>query len=219
MSKIRGGPSDESIQLHELLTPLNHITGFTDLLLEELDRSSKDDIRADVVKIRNAADRMLDVIHHARTSHIEIAMPTVVVEDKKNHAASEGSVLVVDDDVNNRILIARNLRKRGFDVTDADDGVEALRLIDKKSFDVVLLDIVMPIMDGVDLLQRIHERFGDKLPVMIISALDDLEIVEKCLELDAVDFITKPYEPYILIAKVRAMIRRNRRRERTNPSH
>jgi adenylate cyclase len=211
----RQGPSSQSVRVHQLLTPLNHIMGFADLLLEEIDKSSKEEIRADVEKIRKAADQMLGVIQEDRIPIRGSASRVALSEDSKNREGNQapGSVLVVDDDANNRILIARNLKKRGFEVREASDGLEALELIRKSTFDLVLCDIVMPGMDGIELLQHIHAEFGDQLPVMVISALDQMEMVEQCLDMEAVDFISKPFEPYILLAKVRANIRRKRRRE------
>lgn len=220
MPKNNSGPSTASIRLHELLTPLNHIMGFTDLLLEELDRSSKAEMRGDIEKIKQAADRMFAVIQEDRAPHLEASpaatSPSSVT--KPDGRLSEGFVLVVDDDANNRILIARNLKKRGYAVMEACDGVEALELIRKTPFDLVVCDIVMPRMDGVELLRHLQSEFGSRLPVMVISALDEMDTVEQCLDLDAVDFISKPFEPYILLAKVRAVIRRKRRREETQES-
>lgn len=220
MPKSNNGPSAQSIRLHELLTPLNHIMGFTDLLLEELDRSSKEEMRGDIEKIKQAADRMLAVIQEDRSQHLEISPPAIVPSNaaKQEGLLSEGSVLVVDDDANNRILIARNLKKRGYAVMEACDGIEALDLVRKTPFDLIICDIVMPGMDGVELLKHLKAEFGDRLPVIVISALDQVDTVEQCLDLDAVDFISKPFEPYILLAKVRAIIRRKRSREQTNGS-
>ena len=211
MSTNAKGPSSQSIRLHDLLTPLNHIVGFTDLLLEELDQSSKEDIRADVEKIRKAADRMLEAIQRDPVPYIEIPAPGNLHAEHVGEPTS-GSILVVDDDDNNRILVVRNLMKRGYEVAEAIDGVEALDQIRKNSFDLILCDIVMPRMDGVELLKHIQAEFADKLPVVVISAVDEMETVEQCLDLDAVDYITKPFEPYILLAKVRAILRRKRKR-------
>ena len=214
MSKSNSGPSTQSIRLHEILTPLTHIIGFADLLLEELDKSSKEEIRGDVEKIKKAADQMLAVIQADRTPAAESEKVVTLQETAALKSdENQGNVLVVDDDANNRILIARNLRKRGYKVAEASDGMEALEILKTNSFDLILCDIVMPQMDGVALLKHLQSQFRD-IPVMVISALDEMDVVEQCMDLDAVDFITKPFEPYILLAKVRATIRRKHLRDR-----
>lgn len=207
--------SRQSFLLHDLLTPLNHIVGFTDLILEELDKSSKEEIRADVEKVKAASNRMLAIVQGRVAAKVEATVPAILEahDPTPSRADAEGSLLVVDDDPNNRMLVVRNLKKRGYQVAEATDGLEALELVHQSSFDLILCDLVMPRMDGVEFLRRIQAEFGDSLPVMVISALDQMETVEECLDLDAVDFISKPFEPYMLLAKVRAIIRRKRRRD------
>jgi CheY-like chemotaxis protein len=124
---------------------------------------------------------------------------------------SRGSILVADDDENNRALIVRNLVRRGYQVTEARDGEQALQLVREHPFDLLLCDVVMPEMDGVELLRRVRSEVSQSLPVVVISALDQMDTVEKCLDLDATDFISKPFEPAVLLAKVRAIIRRQSR--------
>jgi phosphoserine phosphatase RsbU/P len=113
-------------------------------------------------------------------------------------------ILVVDDVAENRDLLLRRLTRLGFQHIDqAANGVEALAAIGGKAYDLVLLDIMMPELDGFGVLERLR---GDgrinELPVLVISAMGEIEAVVRCIELGAADFITKPFNPTLLRARV-----------------
>ena len=103
------------------------------------------------------------------------------------------SVLVVDDDGMNRELITRGLEKEGYNVANAESGRIAMQLIEVEHFDLFLLDIMMPEVDGVELLRHIrkHADYAD-IPVIMMSANNDRENVRNCIEIGANDFIVKP---------------------------
>ena len=129
-----------------------------------------------------------------------------------------GSILVVDDDRINRLLLTRTLAALGHRVLAASDGGEALRLLEAEDPDVVLLDIVMPGMDGMTVLERIKaDPATQAVPVIMISALEDLGSVVRCIELGAEDYLPKPFDPVLLRARVRAGLdkRELQRLERT----
>jgi CheY-like chemotaxis protein len=201
-------PPGGSDRRHALLDQLNHIIGFTELLLEELEKLSTEEIRRDLNKVQAAAKTIVDLMRSdslpgTAATYIE----QVQVDRDTPPSTLEASVLVVDDDVNNRILIVRNLQKNGYRVEEAEDGNEALELMNEQAFDLVICDIVMPRMDGLELLRQIHSRFTRQIPVIVISALDQIETVEQCLAYPDTDFISKPFEPSILLAKTAAIIR------------
>ena len=107
------------------------------------------------------------------------------------------AVLVVDDVPENRDLLVRRLKRLGInDVEQAANGIEALAAIERKNFDLVLLDIMMPELDGFGVLERLKQsgRIND-LPVVVISALNEIEPVVRCVELGAEDFMFKPFNP------------------------
>ncbi len=121
---------------------------------------------------------------------------------------SNAKILVVDDVAENRDLLARRLARLGFTSIDqASNGVEALAAIGTKSYDLLLLDIMMPELDGFGVLEAL-KRDGriNELPVLVISALGEIEPVVRCIELGATDFITKPFNPTLLRARVLATI-------------
>jgi class 3 adenylate cyclase len=121
------------------------------------------------------------------------------------------SILVVDDDPINRRLLARALDALGHAVLTAANGREALAVLRDEEPDVVLLDIVMPEMDGVAVLERIKAdpELRD-VPVIMVSALEDVEGVIRCIELGAEDYLPKPFDPVLLRARVRAGLDKRR---------
>jgi len=128
-----------------------------------------------------------------------------------------GRVLVVDDAVVNRLLIERLLHEQGHDTASAGDGQAALDLLGASgsaAFDVVLLDLVMPGLDGYATLERMKATPElAHVPVIVISAVDELDSVVRCIELGALDYLPKPVDPSILRARVNAALAAKRLRD------
>jgi phosphoserine phosphatase RsbU/P len=118
-----------------------------------------------------------------------------------------GSVLVVDDDANNRDLLSRRLKRMGYEAEVGHDGQHALALIGERSFDVVLLDVMMPGLDGFEVLKilRVHHAATD-LPVIMATAKDDSEDVIHALGLGANDYVTKPLDFPVVVARIQTQI-------------
>jgi sigma-B regulation protein RsbU (phosphoserine phosphatase) len=132
-------------------------------------------------------------------------------------APPDAAVLVVDDVAENRDLLVRRLQRLGIkDIEQATNGIEALAAIERKNFQLVLLDIMMPEMDGFGVLDRLKQdgRIND-LPVVVISALNEIDPVVRCVELGAEDFIFKPFNPTLLRARVLASLEKKALRDRT----
>jgi two-component system cell cycle response regulator len=132
-------------------------------------------------------------------------------------AAGGGRVLVVEDALVNRMLLERLLREQGHAVTSVDDGLAALDVLagtGEPPFDVVLLDLVMPRLDGYGTLERMKAdpRLAH-LPVIVISAVDELDSVVRCIELGALDYLPKPVDPSILRARLNAGLAAKRLRD------
>jgi class 3 adenylate cyclase len=122
--------------------------------------------------------------------------------------------LVVDDDPLNRRLLEKRLIREGHDVLVAADGKEAIATLATASCDVLLLDILMPDMDGFEVLERIKADPDLRhIPVIMISGLEDIESVVRCIEMGAEDFLPKPFDPVILRARVNAGLDRVRLHE------
>lgn len=124
-------------------------------------------------------------------------------------------ILVVDDNETNRDVLARRLKQEKYVLEMAVDGRQALELLQTQPFDAVLLDIMMPEMDGMEVLRRM--KADDNLchlPVIVISALDDMDSVIRCIELGAEDYLPKPFSPTLLKARVRACVEKKRVHDR-----
>lgn len=122
-----------------------------------------------------------------------------------------GTVLVVDDDTVNRLLLRRRLEREGLGVVTAADGREALSLLAERSVDLVLLDIVMPVLDGFGVLDAIRRDPATALlPVVVISGSEDDRAVLRCIEMGADDVLPKPFDPALLRARIGAGLARAR---------
>jgi sigma-B regulation protein RsbU (phosphoserine phosphatase) len=123
-------------------------------------------------------------------------------------------ILVVDDSAFNRLLLRRRLAELGYeDVAVAADGIEGLAAIATGGFDVVLLDLEMPELDGIGVLERLRAGDAPPPPVIVISALSDLAGVVRCIELGAEDYLPKSFEPPLLRARLSAVLEKKRLRD------
>jgi adenylate cyclase len=124
-------------------------------------------------------------------------------------------ILIVDDNEDNRYTLTERLRREGYaNITAACDGDQALARLAAEPFDLVLLDVMMPVLDGIEVLARLKtdERLRH-IPVVMISAVSDLDRVARCIELGAEDYLPKPFNKIILRARVGASLERKRLRD------
>lgn len=125
-----------------------------------------------------------------------------------------GHILVVDDYPMNRMKLSRVLQQQGHTTAQAENGREALTLLRAKPFDVVLLDIMMPEMDGHQVLEIMKtDNELREIPVIVISAVEDVESAVRCIEMGAEDYISKPFNPVFLKARLSASLRRKKLRD------
>ncbi len=231
---------------HELRTPINHIMGYGEMVAEELADLGREDLVADLGKVRMAAKRLLELIDlNLREDGVlgggVAALPRVVtspeleaqdgdLEGRAPRAAQdgdlegrgpldagasgEGHLLVVDDDEGNRRILSRRLTREGYSVVEAADGEEALSILREQEFDVVLLDVMMPKVDGSTALLRMKEDEALRhIPVIMISALDEIGSVVRCIEGGAEDYLPKPFNPTLLRARLGASLEKKRFRD------
>jgi len=119
----------------------------------------------------------------------------------------EGSLLIVDDSEANRDMLSRRLQRKGYTVTCAEGGRRALELIAQQRFDLVLLDIVMPDLNGMDVLQTLRQTWSAAdLPVIMVTAKDESEDIVSGLESGANDYVTKPLDLPVVLARVRTQL-------------
>ncbi len=126
-----------------------------------------------------------------------------------------GTILVVDDLESNRALLTRRLSREGFTVALAENGRRALDMLRRHAFDLVLLDIMMPEMDGHQVLTAMKADLALRhLPVVMISGLDDVDTLVRCIEGGADDYLTKPFDPVLLRARITACLDKKRLRDK-----
>jgi len=132
----------------------------------------------------------------------------------------DSRLLVVDDNDDNRYTLTQRLKRQGYtNVSIAVNGREALVLLREATFDLVLLDVMMPELNGYEVLEQIKadERLSH-IPVIMISAVDELESVVRCIELGAEDYLAKPFNPTLLRARVGASLEKKRLRDEVRAS-
>jgi adenylate cyclase len=222
---------------HDLRNPLNAIKGYSELLIEDMEGEPQHPLRGDLVRLKEAADQLLaqtDIIF-ALTRREETglthdggrARQLGIVADvlrgiqplPASSAAQEtvrsSRILVVDDNAANRDVLARRLTREGHQVATAADGASVLELVVGQEFDLVLLDLIMPEMSGFELLRRLKAaRHTRDVPVIVISALDELDSVVRCIEAGAEDYLTKPFNPVLLQARIGASLEKKWLRDR-----
>ena len=125
-----------------------------------------------------------------------------------------GQILVVDDHPTNRLKLSMAVKKLGHQATPAEDGQQALAKLRSEHYDLVLLDILMPEMDGYEVL-GVMKADPDlrSLPVIVISSVDELESVVKAIELGAEDYLPKTFDPVLFQARVNACLEKKRLRD------
>lgn len=218
---------------HDLRTPLNQIIGYSEMLQEDASDKDRKDMLPDLQRIHTAARNLLDVIQknltpsqmegvtdrspskiYALTHGASSAMLEKERERALQSAAAHGHLLLVDDDAANRDMFSRRLEKQGYTISVAGDGREALAKLHHGRFDLVLLDILMPEMNGFETLQAMKsDAHLRHIPVIMISALDEMENVIRCIEAGAEDYLSKPFDPVLLRARIGACLEKKQLRD------
>jgi len=125
-----------------------------------------------------------------------------------------GRLLIVDDNKVNRILLSRGVEHHGHSVETAENGVQALEMLKRGSYDLMLLDIEMPEMNGYEVLEAcLQDDELRNIPIIMTSSLDEIDSVVKCVELGAEDYLNKPVNPILLRARVNASLEKKRLRD------
>ncbi len=237
----RGALSEDEVDTlqatlrHDVRNLLGAIKGYVELQLEELADVGGEVLRGDLETLLREADNLLANVDaivdftreveappgeaaapaHAGTMVQELVRSIRPLADATLRAAETGSILVVDDNQTNRDLLERRLGREGHRVLTAESGRAALAALENETVDLILLDLIMPDMNGFQFLEHINAepRFHD-IPVIVTSALDDMDSIVRCIEAGADDFLSKPFSPVLLKARINACLERKYLRDR-----
>ncbi|MCL4819753.1 MAG: response regulator [Vicinamibacteria bacterium] len=219
---------------HHLRTPASTVIGYAEMLLEEADGLG-DEPRGDLERILTSGKKLLGLIEdivqmfEVKHGHAELRVEasaevqslirdvvnTLAVDPRQSADRLGGRILVVDDNETNRDVLGKRLKRDGYEVATAEDGLLAMQMMADEEFDLVLLDIMMPIINGYQVLERMKQDPRLRhLPVIMISALDDIDGIVRCIEMGAEDYLPKPFNPTILKARIGACLEKKRLRDR-----
>ena len=232
--KTISNDEEASILRHDLRTPLNGIIGYSEILLEDfeddIEESHAEDINHIIglaKEVEGAIARFVDFLKDgtdktseslAENDSAENLFSSLGKIDYKLEIIDEikqSRILVVDDIKTNCDVLKRRLENNTFLVEVSMSGKDALEKIAKEKFDLVLLDVLMPEVNGLEVLIKIREEYSaDKLPVIMVSSFDDVESISKCIQLGASDYLPKPVNSTILTQKVASTLERKSLRER-----
>jgi adenylate cyclase len=182
---------------HRLRTSLNHIVGYCELLIEVVEERGLADLLPELRKIRIAsadvANGLDELVVPARRPPVE---------------PGTGRLLVVDDDADNREIAARFLERAGYTVERAGDGAAALAAVAERAPDLVLLDVMMPGLDGIEVCRRLKQDPDTRLiPVVIMTGLAHLDDRIRGIQAGADDYLTKPVDRAELLARIKTSLR------------
>ena len=220
-ANIETGAVDSEHLPPELAVLLDGIIAAAETLATRVAADGSEDLLPDVERIASAAEHLRDLVRHGATLRLAPgAAPLPMSVSAGDHRviptrAERGAILVVDDNENNREMLSRRLAREGYTrVVVAADGREALDLLASQRFDLVLLDIMMPGVDGYQVLETMKaDPQRRDIPVIMISAYDEMESVIRCIELGAEDYLPKPFDATLLRARVGASLEKKALRD------
>jgi CheY-like chemotaxis protein len=117
------------------------------------------------------------------------------------------NILIVDDDLTNRLILKTLIKASGYQFIEAENGQQAVVMVAQYNIDIILMDVIMPVMDGYEAARIIKKNSSGFIPIIFLTAMKDEESLAKCLDAGGDDFLTKPYNHLILVAKIESMIR------------
>jgi len=220
----------ESFQF-DLRSSLCSIIGLIEIVIDKTDAtigSDKEEFHDCISKIHKSCKALLEIVEniklYLRKDNIEnkkVGLASLPKHDYKSYKNKiltvkyTGKILIIDDDVLNTQLLTKILEKLKHDVTAVQNADDAMNIINSSTFDLILLDIIMPDINGIELLQKIKKNndYYD-IPIIMLSALDDLDSIVDCINLGAADYITKPIDKILLHARINNCLEKKEYRDK-----
>jgi class 3 adenylate cyclase len=233
-ARVESGKFDLDSLQRDSRTLLDLIIGYSELCQEDADEKRHSTFIADLKKIRKAAQTLLGLFNDTqflkpltaseRKSNlilkaglhetVETSVPQLGEAPVVPSRSMVGFILVVDDSEMNRDMLVRRLERQGHTVMEAENGRKALEMLESVKVDLVLLDILMPELDGMQTLEMLKAHKTNRhTPVIMLSALDELDKVVRCIEIGAEDFLPKPFNQVLLNARIGACLEKKRLRD------
>ncbi len=231
-SRLESGKLDVELLQRHSRTLLDLIIGYNELCQEDAAQDDHVAFVADLKKIHKAANTLLGLLNDseflkplkagARKSaagkqDFGNLLPSIHPPDESPGAGAPalvGFILVVDDNEMNRDMLCRRLERQGHTVLEAENGRKALEFLESVKVDLVLLDLLMPELDGLQTLELLKaDPIHRYTPVIMLSALDEVDSVVHCIEVGAEDYLPKPFNPVLLNARINACLEKKRLRD------
>lgn len=226
----QGGLSDSLLRdlRHDLTNPLNPIMGYSEMLIEDSEDLEGNPYAPGLIRIRSAGKILLKWVNEgfSRQGGFFLSAPSPNAESESrevipyqepepDRATESARVLLVEDQQDNRELLERLLARIGCIAAPAESGERALEILAEESFDLVLLDIGLPGISGFHVLENLRASYSPaELPVIMATALDDSDEIVRAFDLGANDYVTKPFDKAVVLARVRTQISLKKSQER-----
>jgi serine phosphatase RsbU (regulator of sigma subunit) len=205
---------------NRLLAEIDNMVNFNHVELS-LQQPEKNGIAENLVEPSTEREHSLITCELAPQSQINLDQLNIVNDPESqsiqridpNNSNVLSTILVVDDNETNRDLLSRQIKAQGYQVVTAVDGRQAIKMIQTGEYDLILLDIIMPELDGYEVLKWIRNSYWRYLPTIMISALDEMDSVIRCIEMGAEDYLAKPFNSVFLKARIGACLEQKRLRD------
>ncbi|WP_170473286.1 adenylate/guanylate cyclase domain-containing protein [Ruegeria arenilitoris] len=225
MHQISADKDAQAKLRHDFRSPINAIIGYSEMVLDDFEVDLEPSACRDINAILNEARRLAlqidvtingsDIQNNAEGSNkdeeIAASLERSLTAPEVGREILTGHILVIDDEAANREILTRLLERRGHSVRSVGSARETYKSLKREGFDLVLLDILMPEVNGIDVLERMKEDPSwREIPVVMVSGLNETDAIAKCISVGAEDYLPKPIDPVLLHARVDACLERSR---------